>query len=142
MSNKPAIPSWQRASASSSSSAAPPSTPSQRETSSEEPTETNSESGAEPPKEQALQEQGAEGGTLLEQASRFLDDPAIRDAPRERKVTFLESKGVRSEEIEELLGRTLVEDATPDITEAGERAWATVSILLDMSTRPSHTNLL
>jgi hypothetical protein len=79
---------------------------------------------------------------LLEQASRFLQDPSIRDAPRGRKVTFLESKGVRSEEVEELLGKTIAEDAAPDITEAGERAWSTVSIHPRcLSARSLHTNL-
>jgi hypothetical protein len=75
-----------------------------------------------------MDEPDVEGSTLLAQASRFLEDPSIRDAPRDRKVTFLESKGVRSEEIDELLGKTIAEDAQPDITEAGERAWSTVSV--------------
>ncbi|KIX97270.1 uncharacterized protein Z520_06722 [Fonsecaea multimorphosa CBS 102226] len=41
---------------------------------------------------------------LLEQAQRFLEDDSIRDAPRERKVAFLEKKGLQAEEIEKLLG--------------------------------------
>jgi len=124
MSNKPVIPSWQRASANAQSA-----TPPKRETSSEEPQETSPASGPEQSTGDGRQEQNTESASLLEQASRFLEDPAIHDAPRERKVTFLQSKGVRSEEIEELLGNPVAEDASPDITEAGERAWSTVSIL-------------
>ncbi|KIW26043.1 uncharacterized protein PV07_09172 [Cladophialophora immunda] len=41
---------------------------------------------------------------LLEQARQFLEDETIRDASRERKVAFLEKKGLQSEEIEKLLG--------------------------------------
>ena len=42
--------------------------------------------------------------SLIEQASKFLDDEQIRDAPKERKVAFLESKGLINEEIHKLLG--------------------------------------
>jgi Pex14 N-terminal domain len=41
---------------------------------------------------------------LLEQASRFLEDDGIRDAPTSRKVAFLESKGLANDEIQKLLG--------------------------------------
>ena len=41
--------------------------------------------------------------TLLEQASRFLLHPDIRDAPHERKVSFLEGKALRPDEIQQLL---------------------------------------
>lgn len=43
--------------------------------------------------------------TLREQAAKFLQDPNIQDADRERKVAFLESKGVRRDDIEALLGK-------------------------------------
>jgi hypothetical protein len=39
----------------------------------------------------------------LEHARRFLDDDSIKDAPREGKVAFLESKGLKPEQIEQLL---------------------------------------
>lgn len=42
--------------------------------------------------------------TLLEQAAQFLEAEDIRDAPTERKISFLESKGLTSEEIQKLLG--------------------------------------
>ncbi|KGO72149.1 Peroxisome membrane anchor protein Pex14p, N-terminal [Penicillium italicum] len=41
---------------------------------------------------------------LLDQAAKFLEDESIRDAPTERKVSFLESKGLSSDDIEQVLG--------------------------------------
>ncbi|KIX04035.1 uncharacterized protein Z518_07588 [Rhinocladiella mackenziei CBS 650.93] len=41
---------------------------------------------------------------LLEQARKFLDDESIRDAPMEHKLAFLQKKGVRPDDIEQLLG--------------------------------------
>ncbi|KAL4920147.1 peroxisomal membrane anchor protein conserved region-domain-containing protein [Aspergillus aurantiobrunneus] len=46
----------------------------------------------------------ADRSTLLEQASKFLQDDSIRDAPTDRKIAFLESKGLASTEIDNLLG--------------------------------------
>lgn len=43
--------------------------------------------------------------TLREQAAKFLQDPIVRDADRERKIAFLESKGVKLDDIEALLGK-------------------------------------
>lgn len=40
---------------------------------------------------------------LRDHASKFLSDASIKDAPRERKVAFLESKGLKQGEIELLL---------------------------------------
>ncbi|KAL7948192.1 peroxisomal membrane anchor protein conserved region domain-containing protein [Trichoderma barbatum] len=40
----------------------------------------------------------------LEVARRFLDDEAVKTAPRDTKVGFLKSKGVEDEDIEHLLG--------------------------------------
>lgn len=42
--------------------------------------------------------------TLLEQASKFLQDDSIRDASTDHKITFLESKGLAAPEIDNLLG--------------------------------------
>lgn len=42
--------------------------------------------------------------SLLEQAAKFLEAEDIRDAPTERKISFLESKGLTNEEIHKLLG--------------------------------------
>lgn len=41
--------------------------------------------------------------SLIDQATQFLQDDDIRDAPIDRKTAFLESKGLSSLEIEELL---------------------------------------
>ncbi len=41
--------------------------------------------------------------SLVEQASRFLQEDGIKDAPTERKVAFLESKGLTQEEIHKLV---------------------------------------
>ncbi|KAL8760513.1 MAG: hypothetical protein Q9184_003311 [Pyrenodesmia sp. 2 TL-2023] len=40
---------------------------------------------------------------LVEQASRFLQEDEIKDAPTERKISFLETKGLTQDEIRELL---------------------------------------
>jgi hypothetical protein len=41
---------------------------------------------------------------LLEQAKRWLEDESIRDAPTERRVSFLEQKGLQRDDIQKLLG--------------------------------------
>lgn len=41
---------------------------------------------------------------LLDQASKFLEDESIRDATTDRKISFLESKGLSNDEIQKLLG--------------------------------------
>ncbi|KAL4879147.1 peroxisomal membrane anchor protein conserved region-domain-containing protein [Aspergillus karnatakaensis] len=46
----------------------------------------------------------ADRSTLIQQASEFLKDQEIRDAPTDRKITFLESKGLTPSEIDSLLG--------------------------------------
>ncbi|KIW77366.1 hypothetical protein Z517_09812 [Fonsecaea pedrosoi CBS 271.37] len=50
---------------------------------------------------------------LLEQARKFLEDESIQNASRERKVAFLEKKGVQAEEIEKLLGPEHSSPSTP-----------------------------
>lgn len=56
--------------------------------------------------------------TLLDQASKFLEDESIRDAPEDRKVTFLESKGLNSEDIQQVLGVSRNAEASSTNTEA------------------------
>lgn len=41
---------------------------------------------------------------LLEKASKFLEDSEIKNASMERKITYLEGKGLKMEEIHNLLG--------------------------------------
>ncbi|PGH36767.1 hypothetical protein GX50_00427 [[Emmonsia] crescens] len=50
--------------------------------------------------------------TLIEQASRFLEDESIRDAPTDKKIAFLESKGLQNEDIQTLLGISRNPEAT------------------------------
>jgi len=93
-----AIPSWQRAqprpdpAPAAEESAKPETTPSTMET-------ISTQAGAE---ESAGAHQSKDA--LLDTASKFLQDPVIRDAPRERKVAFLESKGVDKDHIQKVLG--------------------------------------
>lgn len=57
-----------------------------------------------PANEQTEQEQQSEPrASLIENASEFLQDESIRDAPIERKKLFLESKGLTKPEIDSLL---------------------------------------
>jgi hypothetical protein len=65
---------------------------------------------------------------LLEQASKFLEDPTIRDAPWDKKVVFLRSKGVKDEEIEKLR-KPQPERSITDMESEGERAWPKVRTL-------------
>ncbi|RAH78344.1 hypothetical protein BO86DRAFT_345519, partial [Aspergillus japonicus CBS 114.51] len=51
---------------------------------------------------------------LLDQAAKFLQDDSIRDAPLDRKRTFLESKGLRNDEIELLLSQSHEEFSTKE----------------------------
>lgn len=118
MSSKPAIPSWQRAQA-------PAPTPTGADA--PPPPEQHPESTpsrAEEAGEDATQETAADDAPLLDQASKFLDDPVIRDAPREKKVEFLQSKGVKAADIEKLLSKETPQEIPQDIAQAGERAWA------------------
>lgn len=55
------------------------------------------------PDQPNLDSEGLSREALLEKASKFLDDHEIKDAPAERKQSFLEGKGLRKDEIKELL---------------------------------------
>ncbi|KAJ5105800.1 hypothetical protein NUU61_003147 [Penicillium alfredii] len=57
---------------------------------------------------------------LLDQASRFLEDESIRYAPTDRKISFLESKGLNSVEIQQLLGVSRNVEASSDSGDAAE----------------------
>jgi len=92
--NNPSIPSWQRAAAPSS----PPSPPSDVESQPESKVESTREDAS------SSTPENSDATLLLHQAAKFLEDPTIRDAPREKKSAFLESKGVSREGIQKLLG--------------------------------------
>ncbi|KAF7718251.1 Uncharacterized protein PECH_002066 [Penicillium ucsense] len=81
-SKSPAIPAWQKQSGSEPAEQSPLS---------------SSPNSEETPAAGARQE-------LLDQASKFLEDDSIRDAPTDRKINFLESKGLTSAEIQQVLG--------------------------------------
>ncbi|KAL4910025.1 peroxisomal membrane anchor protein conserved region-domain-containing protein [Aspergillus multicolor] len=74
--SKPSIPSWQQQHSASSA----------------------------PPTSDGNDADSGDRSTLLEQASSFLQDDSIRDAPTDRKIAFLESKGLTATEIDSLLG--------------------------------------
>ncbi|CAO2651215.1 Nn.00g095120.m01.CDS01 [Neocucurbitaria sp. VM-36] len=119
--SKPRIPEWQRTSTDSASVVS--------SSNEQEPKPEQQVEAPVPTEEDVASAKGddreSQSTEILEQASRFLDDPTIRNAPREKKVAFLESKGVRSEDIETLLGAATQEDDYSRLEEAGERAWLT-----------------
>ncbi|KAJ5173368.1 peroxin [Penicillium capsulatum] len=84
-SKPPSIPSWQQRSGSGSADSSAPSSPSPSPSSDDAPASTSRQD-------------------LVDQASRFLEDDSIRDAPTDHKIAFLESKGLDSDEIQQLLG--------------------------------------
>jgi hypothetical protein len=54
--------------------------------------------------------------TLLEQARKFLEEDEVRNASTDKKISFLESKGLNSEEIQSLIGVTRHADASAQST--------------------------
>lgn len=133
MSGKPAIPEWQRASSSTPATADDTTSshkPSEEETNTPQqqpPVEAPTPTEDDVAQADGEEEHSSENNSLLEQAARFLEDPAIRDAPRDKKIAFLESKGVSAEDIERLLGEEAQEKRPVEAEDAGERVWATVS---------------
>lgn len=93
-----AIPSWQRA------HARPTAAPGAEEAAKPQPASSTLETvSTQAGAEESAQKQH-HSSALLDAASKFLQDPSIRDAPRERKAEFLESKGVSKDDIRKLLG--------------------------------------
>ncbi|BCR96526.1 peroxisomal membrane protein PEX14 [Aspergillus luchuensis] len=74
---------------------------------------------------------------LIEQAAKFLEDESIRDAPTDRKVTFLQSKGLREDEINTLLGITSSTPKASDTTEEEEEKTASPDTTPPSSTDPA-----
>lgn len=156
MSNKPSIPAWQRASTDNVASSPPEhKVKSAQQQPVEAPTPTEDDIESEDGGVQL-----SESSDLLEQASRFLEDPAIRDAPREKKVAFLESKGVSPEDVETLLGdgkevgpgeQSIVEQSPVEERlvesehveeQVEEQAWPSVSAEPPRRKITIHTNIL
>lgn len=123
--SKPSIPAWQRTATND---------PSNLSTEEQPKPDNAAEDSTKPVAEESASSETPEeverDTDLLAQASRFLEDPNIRDAPREKKAVFLQAKGVSSGDIETLLGKAIDENASPDLDEAGARAWSTVSSLV------------
>ena len=57
---------------------------------------------------------------LIEQASQFLEDPKTKHATMERKMQFLESKGLTNHEIFEMLGIARKDDVPVKAEPEGE----------------------
>jgi hypothetical protein len=87
MSPKSSIPAWQRATSL-------PGAEEQKPETSPPPSESTTDAAP----------QDAEPETLKEKARKFLEDPSIKDASSERKIAFLESKGLKREDVESLVG--------------------------------------
>ena len=85
-SSKRSIPSWQR----------PEDSTEQSQAETEETEVTVEASGV-------FADDSNDRSTLLDEAKRFLEDSAVRNAAPEHKIAFLKSKGVKSKEIQELL---------------------------------------
>jgi hypothetical protein len=50
--------------------------------------------------------------TMIEQAKKFLKEDEVRNASTDKKIAFLEGKGLKSEEITDLLGVTRNSEAS------------------------------
>ncbi|KPM45697.1 hypothetical protein AK830_g848 [Neonectria ditissima] len=111
----PAVPSWQRAepedAASEASSAAIATDAAETEPETEAEPETKAEPVVEAQAETAPAAPAAPEENMLDVARKFLDDDAIRDAPLEKKVAFLEAKGISDANIQ-----TLLADAPAPVT--------------------------
>ena len=64
------------------------------------------------PTEGDLQPQSLSRETLIEQAKKFLEGEEVRNTSTDKKISFLESKGLNSEEIQSLIGVTRHPDAS------------------------------
>jgi hypothetical protein len=50
--------------------------------------------------------------TVIEQAKKFLEEDEVKNESTDKKIAFLESKGLQNEEIQDLLGITRNPEAT------------------------------
>ncbi|KAJ5220993.1 uncharacterized protein N7469_009880 [Penicillium citrinum] len=104
----------------SDSSPKPPSIPSWQRQSDNQPTDQSSPSPTSPSPSSDDAPASTHRQDLLTQAARFLEDDSIRDSPTDRKVSFLESKGLNSDEIDSLLGITRNAEASSTSATAAE----------------------
>lgn len=108
------IPSWQRGGSSSSSSSSSSSEPTAPSATVRDPSSPSNEDDSQQDRQGDLH---ASRASLLNQATNFLQDDDIRDAPTERKMAFLESKGLGELEIEGLLADSRNEVHSSDDSE-------------------------
>lgn len=83
-------------------------------------TESSNASHNKGPDQSTLDSEAPSRAALLEKASKFLDDHEIKDAPPERKDSFLEGKGLKKDEIHDLMSASRIRVATAPV--AGEVA--------------------
>ncbi|KAF9698362.1 hypothetical protein EKO04_003623 [Ascochyta lentis] len=132
--SKPSIPAWQRTPATEAGDL-----PAEQEPKLENAAEDSTVPVAEERASTGTTKADVKSADLLDQASRFLEDANIRDAPREKKVVFLQAKGVSPEDIETLLGKAIPDNASPDLEAAGARAWSTASGSRCLCAQPTTT---
>ncbi|KAF5866980.1 hypothetical protein ETB97_006825 [Aspergillus alliaceus] len=82
----------------------------------------------------------ASRSTLLEQATKFLQDESLYDAPLDHKVSFLESKGLRQDEIDSLLGVSRTSEATSSTAATGEDKKTTESSTTSSTSTPASSS--
>jgi hypothetical protein len=112
--SNPTIPSWQKAQSdeTDNQSTEPTSTPSTRTSTSEVDAPAVGTAAEETAQPENAADDKPDDQDKLEVARRFLENDAVRDAPYEKKVEFLKSKGIDEAEIQALLGQ---DDSTTQI---------------------------
>ncbi|KAK3080430.1 hypothetical protein LTS18_001458, partial [Coniosporium uncinatum] len=127
---KNSIPLWQRA--------APSSSPSTEGSSTQKPPPPAASTSSQAPgAEETVRTDATDDASLLERGRQFLQESHIRVAPRERKVAFLERKGLKKEHIEHLLGTTpTLQSMKSAVQESGWAAEAKASRAVAPVTQP------
>lgn len=78
------------------------------------------------------EEQDTASRPFIEDARRFLLEDEVRDAPTDKQIAFLEGKGFKRNEIDELLGVTRNTEATDLKSEVPFPNCLVVELLTDM----------
>ncbi|GKU05474.1 peroxin 14 17 [Fusarium langsethiae] len=126
--SNPTIPSWQKAQSdeTDNQSTEPASTPSTSTSTSEVDAPAAGTAAEETAQPENAADDKPDDQDKLEVARRFLENDAVRDAPYEKKVEFLKSKGIDEAEIQALLGQddstTQTEPSTSSETTSLETA--------------------
>jgi Pex14 N-terminal domain len=74
---------------------------------------------------------------LLELARRWLKDESIRDSPRERKIAFLEEKGLQGDDIQKLLGTEDILEREPEMKTVHDSASSASTMKASSPTLPT-----